>query len=225
MNIVIMGCGQIAFYLIDQLLDSGHKITLIEEVYDVGREMARRYEEINIIHGDGTNYNIMKQAGCADADYYIAVTGQDEDNLIGCQIAKESFSVRRTCARVNNPKNLTLFKHIGIDYFYSTTAIVVDMIEQDIDFEGMHVLYNLQDTPQNIVELTIGPKSDVDGKTLIETDFPGDSRVVHITDREGKGIIPDGNSVLHSGDRILIICREKDYLPIYRKLVNPDYKD
>lgn len=90
-----------------------------------------------MVHGDGTDINLLSEAGAQHADVFIAVTGQDQDNLIACQLAKRNFHVRRTIARVNNPKNIAVFEKLGVDISVSSTSIIAEMIEKEIDFSAV----------------------------------------------------------------------------------------
>ena len=215
MNVVIMGAGRLAKYLAKTRLDKGHKINIIESDFTTAERLASEREDLRVIHGDGTDIRLLKRAHLADADCYIALSGLDEDNLIGCQIARQVFRVRRTGARVNNPMNRAMYERIGVDWIYSSTDIMVDLIEQDIDFEGMRVLYSVTDSPENIVEFVLSKQSDAIGRTLIDYDFPGNARVVLITRADGKSVIPVGSTVMEANDRMLVVCREDDYAELY----------
>lgn len=222
MNVVIMGAGRLAKYLARTLLDKGHKINIIEKDFATAEKLATDREDLRVIHGDGTDIRLLKRAHLADADCYIALSGLDEDNLIGCQIAQQVFHVKRTGARVNNPMNRPMYEHIGVDWIYSSTDIMVDLIEQDIDFEGMRVLYSVTDSPENIVEFVLSKNSDAIGQNLRDYDFPGNARVVLITREDGKSLIPIGTTVMEANDRMLVVCREDDYAELYDKLVDPE---
>ncbi|MDO5738052.1 MAG: TrkA family potassium uptake protein [Eubacteriales bacterium] len=222
MKIIIVGAGRLARHLAVTLYENGHSINLIENDYHMAERFATERDGIRVIHGDGTDLNTLRKANIQDADCYIALSGLDEDNLIGCQIAKQVFRVRRVCARVNHPRNRYIYEQIGVDLIYSSTDIMVDLIEQDIDFDGMRVLYSLVGTPENIVELRVSPQSKAVGRTLMEYTFPGRSRVVLVT-RDGAAAaeVPTGSTMLQANDRLLIICVEDEYNELYKRLVKP----
>jgi len=104
MRIVIVGGGKLAYYLIKTLRPYRHQISVIELQKEVSAKIATDFDEVDVYNGDGTSIRMMHEVDCENADFYIAVTGKDENNLVGCQIAKKRFNVRHTVARVNNPK-------------------------------------------------------------------------------------------------------------------------
>ncbi len=222
MNIILVGAGRLARHLAMTLFENGHDINVIENNFEMAERFATEQEEIRVIHGDGTDLDVLKRAHIYDADCYIALSGKDEDNIIGCQIAKEIFHIRRTCARVNHPRNRRVYEQIGVDLIYSSTDIMVDLIEQDIDFDGMRVLYNISGTAENIVELELSPQSKAVGKKLMDYAFPGKARAVLLTrSGDNQSEVPTGSTVLRARDRLLIICVESEYHELYKRLVKP----
>ncbi|MDO5733615.1 MAG: TrkA family potassium uptake protein [Eubacteriales bacterium] len=222
MNIIIMGAGRLARHLAMTLYENGHQINMIESSFEAAEKFASEMEGIRVIHGDGTDLATLRKANIQETDCYIALSGLDEDNLIGCQIAKQVFRVRRCCARVNHPRNRHVYEQVGIDLVYSSTDIMVDLIEQDIDFDGMRILYNIPGTAENIVELRLSPNSKAVGKALMDYTFPGNSRVVLLSREDGaKTEVPVGSTVMAANDRMLVICVEAEYNDLYKKLVKP----
>ncbi len=119
MRIVIVGGGKLAYYLIKTLRPYRHEISIIELQKEVCERIATDFDEVNVFNGDGTSIRTLEEVGCQNADFYVAVTGKDENNLVGCQIAKKRFNVKLTVARVNNPKNIEMFNRMGVDRVYS----------------------------------------------------------------------------------------------------------
>jgi len=196
MRILIVGGGKLAYYLIKTLRPYRHNISLIEQQKDVSEKIATDFDEVSVFNGDGTNISLLEEVGCRNADFYIAVTGKDENNLVGCQIAKKRFNVKHTVARVNNPKNADMFGRMGVDKVYSGTQILADIIEQEIDYEGMRVAFNIQQTTKNIIEFKLSPRSPACGKTLRQFNFPGESKVVLITHTNGAVEAPSGETTM-----------------------------
>lgn len=219
MRIVIVGGGKLAYYLIKTLRPYKHQISVIETLKDVSERIATDFDEVNVYQGDGTTIRIMEESGCHNADFYIAVTGKDENNLIGCEIAKKRFNVRNTVARVNNPKNAEMFTRLGVDKVYSSTQILADIIEQDIDYEGMRSVFSIDKTSKNIIEFILSPKSEACNKNLAEFDFPGKSKLVLITRPNGTVEMPSGSLVMRADDTILLVCDENDYDAIWKTMV------
>lgn len=132
MNVVISGGGKLGFYLAKTLIPYKHKIKIIEK----NKELCNKdSDELNlpVICGDATTISVLEKANTKEADIFIAVTGKDEANLISCQLAKNFFGVKKTIARVNNPKNVEVFEALGVDMCVSSTQLIADMIEQVVD--------------------------------------------------------------------------------------------
>ncbi len=161
----------------------------------------------------------LDEIGCHGMDFYVAVTGKDENNLVGCEIAKKKFQAKITVARANNPKNIEMFNLLGVDRVYSGTQILADIIEQEIDYIGMRVVFSIENTTKSIVEFKLSPRSAAIGKTLQEYVFPGSCTVVLITRENGQVEMPRGDLVMQAGDVMLLTCDEKEYDAIWRSMV------
>jgi trk system potassium uptake protein len=219
MRIIIVGGGQLAYYLIKILLPYRHQIIIIDEQIDVCNRIANDFENIQVYLGDGTNVQMLEKAGAYQADFYVAVTGKDENNLIGCEIAKNRFKVGMTVARVNNPKNSEMFYRIGVDRIYSSTQILAGIIEQEIDYVGMRSILRLGETSKTIIEFVLSERSPACNHTLQEYRFPGTSKVVLIKRENGAVEMPYGNLRMVAGDTILLVCDEHEYDAIWRTMV------
>ncbi|HHU13386.1 MAG TPA: TrkA family potassium uptake protein [Clostridiaceae bacterium] len=218
-RIVIMGGGKLAYYLIESLRDQDVDIALIEQNAAHAERIVNRFGAVRVFIGDGTMIKVLADAGCRNADFYVAVTGKDEDNLVGCQIAKKHFNVKTTVARVNNPRNIEMFKRLSVDLVYNSTRMLADLIEHNIQYEGMQVVFNVRDTPQYIVEVRMSAKSKILGKALQQIKFPGSTRIVTITRKDKTSVIPTGESRLEAGDVLLLVTEKKDYDDIYQLMV------
>lgn len=219
MRIVIVGGGKLAYYLIKTLRPYRHQISVIELQKEVSAKIATDFDEVDVYNGDGTSIRMMHEVDCENADFYIAVTGKDENNLVGCQIAKKRFNVRHTVARVNNPKNAEMFTRMGVDKVYSGTQILADIIEQEVDFEGLRVVLKIDRSNKSIIEFKLSPRSAACGKTLEAYDFPGDSKVVMITHADGTVEMPRGNLVMQPDDTFLMIAEADEYNAILKSMV------
>src|SRR5215210_1711278 len=151
MYIIVAGGGKVGYYLAQHLLAEGHEVLLIERNPD-------RVAEINevlgavAVSGDGAEAGTQAAAGAGRADVVIAVTGEDEDNLVICQVAKERFGVRKAIARVNNPKNEEIFRRLGVDVTVSQTNVILSLIEQMIPDRPLVHLMTLKHAQMTIVE-------------------------------------------------------------------------
>ena len=219
MRVYIIGGGKLAYYLIKTLQPFRHEITIVELEKTVCERIATEFDDVRVYNGDGSTIQMLQEVDCGKADFYIAVTGKDENNLIGCQIAKRNFNVKRTVARVNNPKNVEMFHLLGVDRVYSGTQILANIIEQDIDYIGMRVAYSIEHTSKSIIEFKLSRKSDAAGRTLQQYNFPGSSKVVMITRAGGQVEMPRGDLMMHSDDTMLLVCDESEYEIIWRKMV------
>jgi trk system potassium uptake protein TrkA len=218
MKIIIVGGGKLAYYLIKTLRPFRHEIVVAELQKEVCERLATDYDDVFVYNGDGTSIQTMQEIGCRNADFYIAVTGKDENNLIGCEIAKSHFQVRLTVARVNNPKNIEIFNLLGVDRVYSGTQILADIIEQEIDYSGLRVILKIGTTNRRIVEFKLSVHSAACGKSLRQYRFPNDSTLVMLTRANGKVELPRGDLVMLPGDTVLLNCDEKDFDAVWRQM-------
>lgn len=206
MNVVVVGGGKVGFYLVDTLLEHGHTPTVIEKDKELCLKIANELD-IPVICDDGSSLDALESAGTAHADALICVTGNDEDNLVICQLAKKCFNVPRTVARVNNPKNASIMKHLGVDIPISSTDSIARIIEREVDTCAIRQLMSLNRGQASLVEFQLPQNYRLHGITLLEIPLPEESIVVSIT-RDGELIIPRGTAKLLSGDKLIVICKD-----------------
>jgi len=127
MTVIVVGGGKVGFYLARTLMEHGHKPRIIEESKETCARIANDLD-IPIFCGDGSTIEALQNAGIEEADALISVTGKDENNLIACQLAKKEFHVKRTVARVNNPKNMSIMKQLGVDIPISSTDNIARLL-------------------------------------------------------------------------------------------------
>jgi trk system potassium uptake protein TrkA len=135
----------------------------------------------------------------------IAVTGEDEDNLVSCQVAKHKFNVPRTIARIRNPQNEFLFKALGVDVTISSTSIILENIETEVPTHPMTHLMAIEESGQEIVVVRISEESATVGKTVRDLNLPKESRLVLVVRQDGKTRVPTLNTTLHAGDRMIAL--------------------
>lgn len=208
MYVVIIGGGKVGYYLVKTLLPYKHKIAVIERNKELCKKIANELD-ISVIHGDGTNIDDLSEVEVDKANILIAVTGKDEDNLIACQLAKRNFGVKRTISRVNNPKNITVFEKLGVDIAVSSTSIIADLIEQEVDYSGMKTLMKLKSGRVVLSEILISKSSPVCNKSLRDIELPRDCVLISVI-RDEEVIIPNGFTVLHEGDYIIAVSSKED---------------
>ena len=209
MYTIVVGGGKVGYYLARELLDEGHEVLIIEK--DAGK-CERIAEELGDIalRGDGCEAATMDEAGFGRADMVIAVTGDDEDNLVSCQVAKVKFAVPRTIARINNPKNEDIFKKLGIDTTVSATAAILAQIEQELPTHPLMRLLTFKGGGLEIVEVKVPAASGVVGKKIKDVLMPQQSIIVLIVDEEGMPRVPSHETVIRAGDEILAVTRTEN---------------
>ncbi|MDD4955433.1 MAG: NAD-binding protein [Candidatus Omnitrophica bacterium] len=203
MNIIIVGAGKVGYYLAKRLNQNKHTVSIIEKDRIICDEIAKQLD-ILVINGDGCEPNILEQAGVARADVLAAVTGDDEDNLIICQVAKEKFEVHRTVGRVNNPDNEKTFSELGIDVPVDDTKIIAKIIEEEASYSDFVNLLSFKRGKLAIVRVDLPEDSPVIGKFIHEITWPENSTLVSIL-RAEEVIIPKGDTQLKPGDDIIAL--------------------
>jgi trk system potassium uptake protein TrkA len=217
MYVVIAGGGKVGYYLSKTLIPYKHKIAVIERQDELCRKIANELE-IPVINGDGTLLSSLSEADTQNADIFIAVTGKDEDNLVACQLAKRKFGVKRTIARVNNPKNIKVFEHLGVDTAVSSTQIIADLIEQEVDFAGIKTLMKLKNDKIILSEVHISEDSPVCSKALKDIYLPAGCILVSVI-RDEEVIIPNGFTVLHAHDYVIAVSSSETQYDLRKYLL------
>lgn len=203
MYIIVVGGGKVGYYLAKTLLNDGHEVLIIEKDKRKCDIISAELGSI-VQRGDGTDSTVMEEAGMTRAELTVAVTGDDEDNLMICQMAKKKFDVKRTIARINNPKNERIFKLLGIDHTVSVTDLILAQIEREIPAHSLVHLLTLRDASTSFVEAIVPAASPVVGKTIKDLQIPEDC-VIPLIIRDGKGIVPHGETVLSAGDEVVAV--------------------
>jgi trk system potassium uptake protein TrkA len=203
MYCIIAGGGKVGWNLARELLEKGNEVTVIEN--DRRRYLTVEQElEHAIQYGDATELWVLERAGIQRADLVIAVTGDDEDNILICQVAREKYMVERIVARANNPRNLQHFKLLGVHPAVSATDLILRLIEHEVPQYGMIHLLDLEEERLEIIELIVGEKAPVAGKRVDEVALPDGSLIISIL-RSGGGFVPKADSVIEPGDEVLVV--------------------
>jgi trk system potassium uptake protein len=203
MYIVIVGAGKVGWNLARELIDKENEVTLIEA--DSGRYATVEEElEHAVQYGDGSELWVLERAGIERAEMAIAVTGDDEDNILICQVAREKYGVGRVIARCNNPRNLQHFELLGIKPAVSATDLIMRLIEHEVPKYGLLHLLDLPQERLEIIEVEVGSGSPAAGTMVKDLGLPDGALVISIL-HEGKGVVPHGESVLAAGDEVLIV--------------------
>ena len=217
MNIVIIGGGKLGYSLAINMLDRDFRVNVIEKNKVRAMNLANELDE-EVICGDGTELEVLMKAGVQEADCFIAVTGQDQDNLVACQLAKKRFRVPKVITRANDHRNLLALRNLGADIAVSSTEIITRAIEQEVDSAGMHLLASLNRGKAAICALTLPENSRFHGMSLKDIQLPQNSLIVSVVHQDVL-TIPQGSTVLSSGDEIVAICesdQQKELMKMFR---------
>jgi trk system potassium uptake protein TrkA len=201
MYVIVVGGGKVGYYLTKQLLTEGHEVLLLEKDRRRQAALAEQMGEV-VVQGDGCEVRIMSEAGFGRADVIVAVTGDDEDNLVICQMAKRKFQAPRTVARVNDPDNLALFEKLGIDTTVSSTQIIFNLLDQQIETGEIIPLAALKNGNIEIVAITVSERSPVLGKNVRALPLPGDALIISVV-RDQHAMLPQGDVRFENGDTVI----------------------
>jgi trk system potassium uptake protein TrkA len=203
MYAIIVGAGKVGLNLGRELRSKGHEVTLVERS---SVRFAKAEEEFEHMaqYGDGSELWVLERAGVERCDMVIAVTGDDEDNILICQVAREKYGVDRIIARCNNPRNLQHFELLGVKPAVSATDLILRLIEHEVPKYGLVHLLDLPQERLEIIELEVAAGSFADGKEVQELGLPDGSLVIAIL-RDGTGFVPLADSVVEAGDELLLV--------------------
>lgn len=207
MYMIIGGGGDIGYYLTKSLLNQGHEVLLLEKG-------SARYQALNeelgpaVVRGDACEARTMEEVGASRADVIIAVTGDDEDNLVICQMAKKRYKVGRTIARVNNPKHTEIFQKLGIDLTVSPTKAILALIEVELPSSRFIPLMTLKNAGLEIIEMRIPAESPIVGKMLRDINLPRSSNLALII-RDRQYLIPSAETKIYANDELFALVNRE----------------
>ena len=202
--VIIAGAGKVGWNLARELLEKENEVTVIES--DRRRYLTVEQELEHAVHyGDATELWVLERAGINRADLVVAVTGDDEDNLLICQVAKEKYLVDRIIARCNNPRNLEHFKLLGIQPAVSATDLILRLIEHEVPRYGLVHLLDLPEERLEIIELVVSDGAPAAGRRIIDIDLPEGALIVAVLRAEGGGFVPKADTQIKAGDEVLLV--------------------
>ncbi|MGQ9572604.1 MAG: potassium channel family protein [Dehalococcoidia bacterium] len=220
MYIIVVGGGKVGYYLAKQLVEDGHEVLVIEKDAAKCHQIAAELGDI-VLRGDGCEGITLEAAGTGRADLLIAVTGDDEDNLVACQVAKNKFNVPRTVARINNPKNELIFKKLGIDTTVSSTGLILANIEQELPSHPLIPLLTIKGGGLEIVEVKVPERSAIVGKRVGDLLLPQQSLITLLIDEEGMPRIPTNDTIIRAGDEVVAVTRRESEDALRAVLTSP----
>ncbi len=207
MIIVVMGGGKVGESLTRRIMEDQHELRLIETDRERCERLANELD-IEVICGDGTDVRVLETAGVGEADCFIAVSGNDADNIVASQLAKNHFGAKKVVARANDPRNMEMMHVLGVDYAVSSTEIIARIIEQEANLMEFHLVASLNKGKGQILSVKLEESTVLEGRMVKDIVFPKGSLLISIVRRE-KLIIPSGTTVLQGGDEIIAVCEEK----------------
>jgi trk system potassium uptake protein TrkA len=204
MNVLIVGAGKSGVYLAEKLRH-GHKVTMIDIRPDRAEWVAKHMPDVNMVRGDGCEPSVLDRAQTGQSDLVVAMTGDDEDNLVVSFLAKTTHSVPRVVARTNHPKNEWMFtKQWGVDVAVSTANVVYSLIEKEVSLGDVITLMGLSAENMVIDNITLQADAEAVGKSIQELNMPKSSHIMAVISNGGV-VVPRGDTVLNTGDEVLII--------------------
>jgi trk system potassium uptake protein TrkA len=204
MYVLIAGGGKVGTNLTRTLLQGGHEVTVIEQKAYRFEKLEAEFEH-QVIRGDATELFVLERAGIRrPPDLLVAATGDDEDNIIICQLAREKFGVGNVIARINDPRNQPYFDLLGISPTVSATGAILALIEHEVPEHGLIHLLELRKENLEIVEVTIDEHANAKGKRVGSLRLPEGARLISVV-RQGNAEIPDESTQLEPGDQVLAI--------------------
>ena len=220
MYIVIVGGGKVGVYLSNFLLNDGHQVAIIEAKENVAKALSENMQgPFLVIRGDGCEVSLQEDAGVDHADIFVAATGRDEDNLAACEIAIRVFEVQRCIARVNNPKNLRIFRRLGIESI-SSTALIARMIQEEATLGSMSVAVAMTNDDLALLDITVPGMQYHDNETgvrALDIEFEDGIRMVAVNHGDEIEVVGQ-NTMIHPGDEV-IVAADTDKLNRAREII------
>jgi trk system potassium uptake protein TrkA len=205
MKVAIAGAGSVGTAIARELAANGHDVLVLEQDPEIA---ARRHEElpqVAWVAADACEVSSLDAAGMASVDVVVAATGDDEDNLVISLLAKQEFAVPRVIARVNNSKNQWLFnENWGVDVPVSTPQLITSLVEEAVSVGALVRLLQFEGGSAHLVEVTLAEDSPAAGLSIAELEIPRDATVVAVV-RSDRLVVPRGDTVLQSGDEVLVL--------------------
>ena len=208
MRVAIAGAGNVGQFIAADLLAAGHQVTMIEKDPAVVEAARPGLEDAEWFPFDACEVLSLVMAGLAHADVVVAATGDDEDNLVISLLAKQEFAVPRVVARVNNPKNHSLFTEAwGVDVAVSTPHILRSLVEEAVTVGSMVRVMQFEQGHVSLHAVTLAEESPSVGRTLRDLALPVDAAAVAVV-REGHVVVPKEETVFAGGDEVLVVAAE-----------------
>lgn len=208
MYLVLVGGGHVGMQLAKRLIGRGHEVLILEKDSRQAQRLSNVLGDEYVMHGDGCELHTQKAAGFNRADVVVAVTGEDEDNLVVCQLAKEEWQVERVLARVNDPSHEEIFRQIGIDHTVSATGIIFSLLDQQLQGDDIIPIGALHKGELEVVECMLSNRSPMVGKIVADIQLPPGTFIVYLL-RGSTGMRVEGSTQLKEGDTVVALVPTK----------------
>ena len=206
MYALIAGGGKVGSNLARTLIRAGHEVTLIEQRGPRFDQLQDEFEH-QVLLGDATELHVLERAGIArPPELVLAVTGDDEDNIVIAQIAQDGYQVQKVIARVNDPRNQTHFDLLGVTQTVCATSGLLGLVEHEVPEHGMVRLLELRREGLEVVELQVPPEAPAAGKRVAGIALPEDARLVSVTRNGIAELVGDG-TVIRPGDQVVAVLK------------------
>jgi len=225
MKTMIIGGGKVGTYLAKFLQETGgHQVKILEIRRSELSRLSAEIGESNVVLGSGTDPMILESAGIRQMDVVAAVTGEDEVNLVVTSLARFEFSVPRTIARINNPKNAWMFSaDMGVDVAINQAQLMGRLIIEEMSLGDMMTLLKLRKGQYSLVEEKVDPEAAIIGRPVKEIKLPKQSVLVAVIRREGMEI-PNGDLVFRAADEVIALVHSSQ-LNVLADLLGPKKKE
>ncbi|MBN2620156.1 NAD-binding protein [candidate division WOR-3 bacterium] len=208
MKVLIIGGGKLAYFLSRALIKRRNQVTIVNRTLDECRTLAKRLE-VTVVHGDGSDPQILEEAGASYMNAVFAITPNDEDNLVICQLADFQFHVQRRLALVNDPDNEEIFQKLGVQAI-STTPILSALIEEKAGLESITNIIPVGEGKIILTEIVVRRSSPVVGKALRDIKLPENSLIASVV-HKNRPLVPRGSTVLHVKDKIIVMTLPENH--------------
>ena len=220
MRVIVIGSNKLAYFLGRQFANKGYRLTIITPDEKQALMLSRKLKG-TIISGDGSNPAVLEDAGAYSADAILALTPQDQDNLVACQIAQKIYGVPRTIALVNDPENKEVFQQLGVNVAFSATEILGSLIEQEAEYEDIRNLISIAHGEVTVTEITLQEDSPAVGQTPAELNLKG--AAISCIIRSNQVLLPQNWSRLRAGDQLILVSQSDQCAVAQRTIMGEEH--
>ncbi|MFP4499321.1 MAG: potassium channel family protein [Vulcanimicrobiota bacterium] len=216
MRVIIVGGGEVVFFLARTFLSKGYKVSIINKDPEECEQLARTLKA-RVTQGDATEPKILEDAGAREAQILITVTSKDYINLVCCQVGSLMFNIPQTLGMVNDPENYEIFKELGINQVFNQTDLIVSMLEKNVGYEFVTYLFTYGGGKAILSEIEIKESMPAANKQIGKLDLPPEARIISVL-RNDDFIYNDDNFVLEVDDKALLVTTPDTHAPTLRRL-------